>query len=251
MLGFAVETKLSETSFVQSPDAADADYRHRIWMTTREVPFAGHPSLGAAVAVARARGESQVRYIQQTHAGLQPVDVELDGRRGRASMFQEPPVFGPELPPERVFEAIGLDPSDAAPDLPVQVVSTGAWQIITPVSGPEALARCRPDGPAVAALINEHDALTIYAFASDPATCATRARAFMFDVGDVSVEDPATGSAAGPLIAYLYQRSGIERISIDQGVEMGRPSRLDAAVAGDRVSIAGDVVILAEGIVDL
>ena len=79
MKRFARETRLSETSFVQSATEAGADYRHRIFMPTGEVPFAGHPSLGTAVAVARARGERAATYVQQTPAGLQPIDVEVDG----------------------------------------------------------------------------------------------------------------------------------------------------------------------------
>lgn len=251
MRGFAAETRLSETTFVQSPEAEDADYRNRIWMTVREVPFAGHPSLGTAVAVARARGDSAVRYVQQTRAGLQPIDVELSGRVGRAGMLQEPPTFGAELDAGQVLATVGLTAADASPELPVQVVSTGAWQIIAPVSGREALARCAPDAAPLAALIREHDALTVFVVAADPEDGAVRARAFMYGAGDVALEDPATGSAAGPLMAYLHQRTGAQELAIEQGVEMGRPSRLDAAVAGDRVSISGDVVILAEGVVDL
>ena len=72
MLAFARETRLSETSFVQSATEAGADYRNRIWMMQGELPFAGHPSLGTAVAVARARGDHSVTYTQQTGAGLQP-----------------------------------------------------------------------------------------------------------------------------------------------------------------------------------
>ena len=250
MLAFAVETKLSETSFVQSAAADGADYRNRIWMPTREVPFAGHPSLGAAVAVARAREDTKASYVQETRAGLQPIDVELDGRAGRASMFQEEPVFGPELDPARVLGTLGLDASDAAPDLPVQVVSTGAWQVIAPVTA-DALGRCEPEGSLVADLLREHDALTVYAVAWEAGADTARTRAFFYMPGDVLVEDPATGSAAGPLMAYLRQRSGIERLAIDQGVEMGRPSRLDAAIVDGRVSISGEVVIVAEGVVDL
>jgi trans-2,3-dihydro-3-hydroxyanthranilate isomerase len=250
MLAFAAETGLSETTFVQSPEAEDADYRNRIWMTTREIPFAGHPSLGTAVAVARVRGDSAVRYVQQTQAGLQPIDVQLSGRAGRAAMLQEPPVFGPELDAARVLGAIGLDASDAVPGLPVQVVSTGAWQIIAPVT-PEALGRCSPDPAALAELIREHDALTVYVVGGEPQDGAVRTRAFMYGVGDIAQEDPATGSAAGPLIAYMFRRLRVMELAITQGVEMGRPSRLDAAVAGDRVSISGDVVVLAEGVVEL
>src|SRR4051812_25288380 len=87
----ARETRLSETSFVQTTDATGADYRHRIWMPTGEIPFAGHPSLGTAAAVARARGEDRATYVQQTHPGLQQIEVEGDGDGARVSMLQEPP----------------------------------------------------------------------------------------------------------------------------------------------------------------
>src|SRR5438045_422467 len=90
MHAIARETRLSETSFVQSPNAEGADYRNRIWMPSGEIPFAGHPSLGTAAAVAHERGETGVTYVQQTEAGLQPIEVELDGLLARVSMLQEP-----------------------------------------------------------------------------------------------------------------------------------------------------------------
>ena len=75
MLAFARETRLSETTFVQTATADGADYRNRIFTVAEEIPFAGHPSLGTAVAVAAARGEHEASYVQQTGAGLQPIDV--------------------------------------------------------------------------------------------------------------------------------------------------------------------------------
>ena len=114
MLAFARETRLSETTFVQSPDAAGADYRNRIFMTRGELPFAGHPSLGTAVAVARARGEREASYVQQTPAGLQPIDVELGaGDVARASMLQEPMTLGAVLDPADVLGVVGLRAEDA------------------------------------------------------------------------------------------------------------------------------------------
>src|SRR4051812_40301332 len=85
MAAFARETRLSETTFVQTATAEGADYRNRIFTVAGEIPFAGHPSLGTAVAVARARGEREAKYVQQTGAGLQPVDVRLDNGRAWAS----------------------------------------------------------------------------------------------------------------------------------------------------------------------
>src|SRR6478735_1707234 len=75
MLAFARETRLSETTFVQTPAAAGADYRNRIWTGKGEMRFAGHPSLGTAVAVASLQGRASAHVVQETHAGLQPVDV--------------------------------------------------------------------------------------------------------------------------------------------------------------------------------
>src|SRR3954447_7085636 len=94
MLRIARETDLSETAFVQAPAAPGADYRNRIYTTMGEIPFAGHPSLGVAVAVAREKGLREGHFVQQTDAGLQPLYVQVDGDRARASMLQEPARVG-------------------------------------------------------------------------------------------------------------------------------------------------------------
>ena len=248
MLAFARETKLSETTFVQAGDG-EADYRNRIWMTTHEAPFAGHPSLGTAVAVAARHGETKVTYTQRTHAGLQPIDVELDpeGRLARASMLQGPEEFVGALDPARVFATIGLTPEDGVPELPCELVATGVNQIIAPVRSNETLQRARPNAGPLAELIAEHGSLVVYVCVCDPANEYADARAFFDSPGPTAEEDPATGSAAGPLMAYLRKHTGIERLTIDQGVQMGRPSRLDVEMEGDRPRVGGDVVILAHG----
>jgi len=245
MLAFARETKLSETTFVQRPTAHGADYRNRIWTATGEIPFAGHPSLGTAVAVARERGEETARYVQQTGAGLQSVEVRLQRDRVRASMHQEPPKFGLELEPAHVLAAAGLEAGDASAALPPQVVSTGIPQVIAPVADLAALQRARPEVEALSSLLTEHGAITLYLVAGEPRAGELRARAF-FPAGDGG-EDPATGSAAGPLCAYLARRLSVSRIDIVQGVEMGRPSRLSAEMDGDRPRVSGAAVVLVDG----
>jgi trans-2,3-dihydro-3-hydroxyanthranilate isomerase len=249
MLRFAREARLSETSFVQSPGRDGADYRHRIWMMNGEIPFAGHPSLGVAAAVARLRGEGSARYVQETRAGLQPVEVELDGLRARVSMLQEPAVLGPELDPAEVLAFTGLTAEDADPDLPVQVVSTGVAQVLAPVRDPAVLERARPDYDAIGALLAAHGAITLYLAAVDAAAGTARARSFSAtaEMG----EDPATGSAVGPLCAHVAARTGVRRLEVTQGVEMGRPSILHAAIEGNRVRVGGDAVIVVEGTVHL
>jgi trans-2,3-dihydro-3-hydroxyanthranilate isomerase len=248
MLAFARETRLSETSFVLSADGG-ADYRHRIFTMGGEIPFAGHPSLGVAVAVARARGESRATYVQRTRPGEQAVDVRLDGLRASASMLQEPPEMGPELDPDDVLGLVGLDGSEADPRLPCQVVSTGVPQVLACVRDPDALRRVLPAYDRIGRLLVEHDAIVLYLAAVDPEAGTARARSFMrsAEMG----EDPATGSAVGPLCAHVAARTGARRIDVAQGVEMGRPSRLVASVDGDTVRVGGNVVILAEGVVHL
>jgi trans-2,3-dihydro-3-hydroxyanthranilate isomerase len=248
MLAFARETRLSETSFVQTATADGADYRNRIWMVRGEVPFAGHPTLGVAVAVALARGEDTASYVQQTPAGLQRCDVEITApRSARATMLQEPAVFGPELDPDRVYGALGLPRAFADPELPPQNVATGAQQILAPVIA-DGLAALRPDFDACRALIDEFDALTIFVAAVDGETA--KARAVLVDLNRLG-EDPATGSAVGPLMAYLHERRGLSRLSVEQGVEMGRPSALECSVEGDRVRVGGEAVVVARGSVTL
>jgi trans-2,3-dihydro-3-hydroxyanthranilate isomerase len=249
LLAFARETRLSETTFVQTASEPGADYRNRIWSMVGELPFAGHPSLGTAVAVARHDGVTgNARYVQQTGAGLQPIDVELTGEStANASMLQEPPVFGDELDPAPLLAAIGLPPSAADAKLPPQTVSTGLRHVMLPVADPDLLARVSPDPGAVDAALQSAGAWGLYVAACDPRAGTARVR--MFGQSAQVLEDPATGSAAGPLCAYLNLRAGTSSVEITQGVEMGRPSRLSAVMHEDRVRVSGDVVVVLDGVV--
>jgi trans-2,3-dihydro-3-hydroxyanthranilate isomerase len=248
MLRFARETRLSETCFVQTASAKGADYRNRIWTVAEEIPFAGHPSLGVAVAVARARGEQSARYVQETGAGLQPLEVRLDGERAFASVLQEPAVFGAELDASIVMRAVGLDARDADPSRPPQLVTTGLDTLIAPVAAAAAVSRAAPNFDRIDTLSDLHD-FNLYLVALDRAEQSARARMFTRLVA--GGEDPATGSAAGPLCAYLAEREGWSRVEISQGVEMGRPSKLVAEIEGDRVRVGGGAVVVIEGTVSL
>ena len=246
MLAFARETRLSETTFVQRPTQPGADYRNRIFSPPCEMPFAGHPSLGTAVAVARARGDERARYVQETHAGLQPIEVELDGDRARATMLQEPPAFGREPAPADVMAAAGLAAADAHPQLPPQVVSTGEPHLIAPLREAAALSRAAPSRVPLQALLEALGALVLYLVDVDVEAGSADARGFFLDPVGIT-EDPATGSAAGPLLAYLCERTGTTALTVHQGAEIGRPSRIDCAWEDDRPRVSGDVVVIADG----
>lgn len=215
MLAFAKETKLSETTFVQSTDAEGADYRNRIWDPHEELPFAGHPSLGTAVAVARWRGLDEASFVQETPSSLQPIEVRADDGGWRAQMIQNEPEFGAELEPDAVMAAVGLRASDAHPDLPPQIATTGMPHLMAPVGDAEALIRALPDYSTIHELIEPYGALILYLAWCDPDREIARARGFSRTVQ--MGEDPATGSAAGPLGAYLAERAGCERLTIRQG----------------------------------
>jgi trans-2,3-dihydro-3-hydroxyanthranilate isomerase len=244
MGAFARETRLSETTFMQTPTQGGADYRNRIWTVAGEVPFAGHPSLGTAVAFAEARGRSDGSFVQQTEAGLQPIDVRHSGDRWDASMLQEPATFTAEVEPHHVMAAAGLVPGDAHREWRPQTVSTGLATLIAPVRHEAAIASAAPDFALVATLLATCEAVNLYLVWYDG---EGRARARMFTQLVAGGEDPATGSAAGPLCAYLHRRGVASRVEISQGVEIGRPSTLLAEVDGDRMRVSGGVVVVIRG----
>ena len=254
MLALAQELNLSETTFVQPPTDGDADYRNRIFTIEREIPFAGHPSLGTAVAVARWRGEVEVSLVQETQAGVQTIEVRSEGRRWRAGMVQNAAEFGTEVDAAVAMAAVSLDPSEAHPDLKPQVVSTGLPTAIIPVADAESLGRATPDLDAIDAALADArpragETPNFYLVWADAR--AGEARARMFSSGAPGGEDPATGSAAGPLGAYLAERTGCERLVIRQGEEMGRPSVLEVEMHDGRPRVAGGVIPVIDGEVSL
>jgi trans-2,3-dihydro-3-hydroxyanthranilate isomerase len=254
MLRLARELNLSETTFVQSPSAEGADYINRIFTIEREIPFAGHPTLGTAVAVARWRGMEDVTFVQQTGAGLQQVGVARGDRFWDTSLVQIAAESGTEVDAATAVAAVGLDPSEAHPRLTPQVVSTGLPTAVVPVADAESLGRVKPDFEAIDALLADArpragETPNFYLISADAE--AGEARARMFSTGAPGGEDPATGSAAGPLGAYLFERIGLERIRVRQGEEMGRPSRIDVLMENGRPRVSGGVVPLIDGEVDL
>jgi trans-2,3-dihydro-3-hydroxyanthranilate isomerase len=249
MLALAQETRLSETTFVQSSGTEGADYRNRIWDPHEELPFAGHPSLGTAVAVARWRGLEEASFVQETGAGLQPIEVRKENGSWRASMLQNEAEFGPELDRDAVMTAVGLRGEDAHPELPPQVVSTGMPHVMAPVAAHDALSRALPDYATIFGLAEPHGSIVIYLAWLDPDGETVRARSFTRTVE--MGEDPATGSAAGPLGAYLHQRAGTGRLLIRQGEEMGRPSVLEVEMDEGRPRVSGGVIPVIDGEVSL
>jgi trans-2,3-dihydro-3-hydroxyanthranilate isomerase len=236
----------AETSFVQRATDGVSDYRHRIFMVSGEIPFAGHPSLGTAAIVAHAEGRAAASFVQQTGAGRQALDVTLDGSVGRVTLTQNPATFGETPDPTSVLDAIGVDTDGLRADLVPQVVSTGLATLVLPLDDLDTLTTASVDRDRLRAALDDlgHDRRpTVYAVAeTEPGRW--RARAFVADVP--GAEDAATGSAAGPFGAYVGRYLGRSSIVIEQGIEMRSPSTLVVDTA-EGIRVTGSVRIVGSG----
>ncbi len=244
----AREFQLSETVFpMPGPDGAD--YHLRIFTPSVELPFAGHPSVGAAWVLARRELIAPGRVVQSCGAGLLPLSVEPGG--GPVTLTGGTPWVGPELLSQQIVTAAGLRPQDLLGS--VRLAGCGLTLGFLQVRG-SALERVQIDVPALRRTMPVHERFGgLCVFTWDGA--AARSRVFAYDVG--VHEDPATGSAALGLgvflvAAELLPGEGSTAYDIVQGVEMGRPSRLSCVVEaadGQAVSVrvTGSVVPVARG----
>jgi trans-2,3-dihydro-3-hydroxyanthranilate isomerase len=246
MQAVANEIGFSETTFVT--DAGGDRYAMRIFTPDEELPFAGHPTIGTAfVLIGEGRVTSPATQVVQ--AGEIP--VEADVAAGVAWMTQLPPEFGAELDDrDLVARAAGLSVADLDPGLPVQIVTNGLPPLLVPVRDLETLRRARIDQPLVAEACERTGGAELYLFAVHEGGVTAR----YFGPTPGIVEDPATGSAAGPLGAYLSEHglAGMPgAVTIFQGAQVGRPSELHVVVEPDgndwRVRVGGGVHVVGDG----
>src|SRR5579884_1964710 len=176
--------------------------RIRIWTPQGELPFAGHPTVGTAVVLA-AEGEIAAGWsVLDLGIGPVPVDVTLTGREGgRAVMTQRTPRFGHTFDSRaELARSLGLEEGDLSAQLPAQIVSTGIDHFLVPICSLEALGRARPIPDLLPPILTEVGARWAYLFSVETPGSIAAARARLLAPG---MEDAATGSAAGPLGAYL------------------------------------------------
>jgi trans-2,3-dihydro-3-hydroxyanthranilate isomerase len=237
----AKEMSFSETVFVFRAEAG-GHARIRIFTPGRELPFAGHPVLGAAFVLG---GPLQVETIVlETGIGPVPVVLQREGPRiifGR--MTQPTPKVEPVPEAAAILGAVGI----AKAVLPVERYVNGPRHVMVNVETPEQIARLTPDFAALARATSDG----VSCFAGSGMHWKTR----MFAPGHGINEDPATGSAAGPLACHLMRHGRIasgKEIEIAQGAEIGRPSTLYARATGteeriERVEVGGSAVTVARG----
>lgn len=260
MQALAAEFNLSETTFVLPPDDPAHTARVRIFNRTEEMPFAGHPNVGTGYVLARLGRASTDVLLFEEMAGLVEVEVSrgADGTATGARIAAPRPLtLGTRLPAEAIAACAGLPESAiSTASHPPTVVSVGNPFVAAEVAG-ESLSAAAPDITAfrrtVEALPALEGRLALYLYAQD----GSRLRARMFAPLSGTVEDAATGSAACPLAALRLSLSGGERATLDivQGLEMGRPSLLQAtawrAADGIRASVAGGCVPVLRGEAEL
>jgi len=228
MQAIAKETNLSETTFIlpREPDVErERGVRVRIFTVEEELPFAGHPTLGTAFALRADTGTSEINL--ELNVGKVPVRFEdKNGDPPFGEMTQNDPVFGTVHDRDAVARATGLNASDFDPSFPIQTVSTGLPFTIAPLKSLAVIQNLRVTVHQATEYLQKSGGKFFY-FVSretvDP-SAGLHAR-MMFYNG----EDPATGSAAGCTAAWMVQHGVAQpdqRILIEQGVEMQRPSRI-------------------------
>ena len=238
----ARETNLSETVFVYRAEA-DGHARIRIFTPSSEIPFAGHPTLGTAFVLAGPLQLGEIRL--ETGSGTVPVALERDegGRIVFGRMSQPIPTFQPFDREAELLAAVGVERSE----LPVEVYDNGIRHVYVGLRSEDEVASLKPDLARLADL----PVVGVNCFAGEGARWKTR----MFGPGSGVPEDPATGSAAGPLAVHLARHGRIafgEEIEISQGVEIRRPSTLYARAEGTaealtKVEVGGSAVVVARG----
>jgi trans-2,3-dihydro-3-hydroxyanthranilate isomerase len=234
MQAIAREMNLSETVFVQKPSEDRALARLRIFTTQEELKLAGHPVIGtwfllAELGVVPAQ-EGSVRVLQQTGAGVLPVEIRFkDGRPQRVTMTQTEARFKPlKIKKAALAKALGLSLKDLDPSLEPTCVSTGVFNLMVPLRSRAALGKIQMNMGDLRRLIGKH-ATMAYCFALNG-----NGKAFTRGMLPWGIyEDAATGSAAGSLGAFLVENGKLgagHTLSIQQGIEMGRPSQIEVQV---------------------
>ncbi len=241
MQALALEIGFSETTFVLPPEHGGT-VRIRIFTPKSELPFAGHPCLGTAWVLASSLQRGVVEL--ETMSGIVPVELERDesGKIVFGWMSQPLPSVEPYPNPEALLQALNIDDSQ----LPVERYDNGVRHTFVALGSRGEVAALRPDFSALAEL-----EVMVSCFAGSGAAWKTR----VFAPSDGIPEDPATGSAAGPLVVHLCRHGLVEWgewVEISQGVEIGRPSTLHARADArdgelEQVSVGGHAVVVARG----
>ncbi|MGL5083895.1 MAG: PhzF family phenazine biosynthesis protein [Microcoleaceae cyanobacterium] len=257
MQQIAQEMNYSETTFVPSIQTQDGGYDVRIFTPNKELPFAGHPTIGTAYIIQKELTQKSVdRILLNLGVGQIPVTWTQDEDGDEVFwMEQNPPIFYNTLDAGDLAKVLSLSPSDINTQFPIQEVSTGVPFIIVPLKSLEALKRAKVNLEAYLKLIENTNSEEILIFSTEPYSPENQISARVFAPSLGILEDPATGSANGCLAGYLVQHQffGTDKIDIqvEQGYEINRPSILFLKAQKNdqqiQVLVGGKVIRVAKG----
>jgi trans-2,3-dihydro-3-hydroxyanthranilate isomerase len=254
MQAIAKEMNLSETTYILPRDAAtekERGVRVRIFTVQEELPFAGHPTLGTAFALRGNTGKDEIKL--ELNVGTIPVRFEdKPGQPPFGEMKQNDPVFGQIHDAKKIAEVTGIPLGDIDSNVPVQTVSTGVPFTILPLRGLEQIRRLKINQSRASEYLSESGGKFFFCVTRETVDPAARLHARMLFYNG---EDPATGSASGCAAAWMVQHGVAqpdERVLIEQGLEIKRPSRIfvRASRGNDRVvnvRVGGNVVEVLRG----
>jgi trans-2,3-dihydro-3-hydroxyanthranilate isomerase len=263
MQRIAAEMNFSESTFI-FPREAKGDVRMRIFTPAEELPIAGHPTIGSTFALAAERVIAPGRGDFTFELGVGPTPVSLEWKDGRldfAWMTQPLPTFDSEVASHTLATALGVNEGDTLPSYPAQAVSCGVPFLFVPLGSRAAVDRVTLDRRAYAAACETTGLkeLPVFVFTTDRSGARADETIYsrMLAPGFGISEDPATGSASGPLGCYLARHGLLDSNRVGsfvslQGVAMGRPSRIYVSIGTEgraitRVRVGGRAVIVAAG----
>jgi trans-2,3-dihydro-3-hydroxyanthranilate isomerase len=257
MLAIAQEMNFSETTFIPSTMLQDGGYDVRIFTPTKELPFAGHPTLGTAYIIQQEFIQKPVdQIILNLGVGQIPVTWTDTEEKGKVLwMQQNPPEVYQTLDAKVIASVLNLTTAEIDENFPIQEVSTGVPFIIVPLKNLQALKKAKINFEHFEQLIQTTNAVGILIFSPEPYNPENQLSVRMFAPALGIPEDPATGSANGCLAGYLVQSNYFNSeqidIKVEQGYEINRPSLLflKAAKKADKieVNVGGNVVKIAQG----
>lgn len=253
-LQIAREMNLSETTFVYPPDNPEADFKIRIFTPSKEIPFAGHPTLGTAHIlweIGKTASTSDDVALEMG-AGL----IKVSKSQNNLYMEQPLPIFGDKVKDvDQVAVALSIDPADIDYRFPIQIVSTGFPALYVPITNIKAIQNLDLNLSVLREVLGCVDMIYVFTGETLEPSSTVHSRSFAPFIG--IPEDPATGSAAGALGAYLVRHNVIEnldssRIIIEQGFEMDRPSliQMNVGKSGEKIhsiQVGGQAITVLEG----
>jgi len=252
------EINYSETTFILKSSNATADCDIRIFTPKSELPFAGHPTLGTAYALLNlidSPMKNQNRITLRTKVGNIPL-----ARSGENIWMRQndPDFFNTYTNKNEIADLVGLNADDISDDLPIEEVSTGNTILMIPIKGLSAIGRAIGNMNGIANFFKNKPSMAPYLFTFETVDSKSKVHTRMFAPHLGIIEDPATGSAAGPLTGYLLKHRVFGNqfeIQNEQGMEIGRPSQIlmKGSISGNKykIEIGGECCFIGQSVFNL